>query len=75
MHETVALSSVRRPMSPDHAAGDENGRLIQAVAIRRDREAFARLSLSCATKVWGEARADSGRSEGDGTTCAAEDPS
>ena len=43
MHETVALSSVRRPMSPDHAAGDENGRLIQAVAIRRDREAFARL--------------------------------
>ena len=47
MHETVALSSVRRPMSPDHAAGDENGRLIQAVAICRPDEIFLNFINYC----------------------------
>lgn len=45
MYETVAASpSERRPVSrPDRGPGNEYGCLIQAVAMKRDREAFARL--------------------------------
>lgn len=44
MHEAVAASSIRaRPVNAPRSTADEYGRLIQAVAVHRDREAFARL--------------------------------
>ncbi len=44
MHETVAASaSEHRHVSRRSAPTDEHGRLIQAVAMNRDRDAFARL--------------------------------
>lgn len=44
MHETIAASSSEhRALSLGEGSRDEHGRLIQAVATRRDREAFAHL--------------------------------